>query len=202
MKSVDICKSIISSIKKQFDDRTFRNTYRVKNAFSRNRELGFEQLCYYLLNSTTKTMPINISDMKEDFPTQSYSMSFPVFLSEPIISKICPFIRGMAITHMRLTGRCCKYHRQRRISLSLVVLSTSTRLALPWHLHPHVLMSSMILLWMQTSKLFALESENWPLYISSRWSVMVFKRRLCSYSIEDILHTIYIGRSRSWGNFF
>lgn len=82
MKSVDICKSIISSIKKQFDDRTFRNTYRVKNAFSRNRELGFEQLCYYLLNSTTKTMPINISDMKEDFP----EIAFPD-VSKQAVSK-------------------------------------------------------------------------------------------------------------------
>lgn len=68
MNRIDICKSIMASIKERFDDGTFRNTYRIINAFSRNRKLGFEQLSYYLLNSTTKSMSINIADMRDDYP--------------------------------------------------------------------------------------------------------------------------------------
>lgn len=82
MNVVNICKAIMSSISKRFDDGTFRDTYRVGKAFTRNRELRFEQLGYYLMNSTTTASPINISNMRDDFP----EMGFPD-VSKQAISK-------------------------------------------------------------------------------------------------------------------
>lgn len=82
MNSVDLCKSILDTIRDLLFNGIFRNAYRVENFFTRDRELSFENLFLYLLNSSKESMPINISYMMNDFP----SISFPD-ISKQAISK-------------------------------------------------------------------------------------------------------------------
>lgn len=82
MNGVEICNSIFDAMKESLFNGTFRNTYRIHNAFTRDRNLSFENLFLYLLNASKEAMPINIAYMIEKYPT----ISFPD-ISKQAISK-------------------------------------------------------------------------------------------------------------------
>lgn len=50
----------------------FKLAYRIQDAFTRKRKLCFENLFYYLLNASKKSMPSNIVDMIDDFPVLDF----------------------------------------------------------------------------------------------------------------------------------
>lgn len=82
MKGVDIFQSIIETARGLIDSGVFRLAYHIGNAFTRKRELSFENLLYYLVNASKKSMSANIADFREDFSV----LEFPD-LSKQAVSK-------------------------------------------------------------------------------------------------------------------
>lgn len=68
MEGVTICKSIIETVQSLIHSEDFKTAYRIGNCFTRKRKLGFENLMYFLLHQSKKSMSINIIDFLEDFP--------------------------------------------------------------------------------------------------------------------------------------
>lgn len=68
MNGINICHSIMESIGELISSDVFRMAYRIGNCFSRKRKLVFENLIYFLLHQSKKSLSINIVDFLEDFP--------------------------------------------------------------------------------------------------------------------------------------
>jgi hypothetical protein len=68
MNGINICHSIMESIGKLVKSDDFQMAYRIGNCFSRKRKLVFENLIYFLLHQSKKSLSINIADFLEDFP--------------------------------------------------------------------------------------------------------------------------------------
>ncbi|PYG84345.1 hypothetical protein LY28_03659, partial [Ruminiclostridium sufflavum DSM 19573] len=68
MKLGILLKSIIEESKALIKSRDFINVHRIGNSFSRSRKLSFTDLFYFIINSTKKSLSINYSQFKMDFP--------------------------------------------------------------------------------------------------------------------------------------
>ena len=68
MNGITICHSMMESIGELIQSDGFRLAYRIGNSFSRKRKLVFENLIYFLLHQSKKSLSINIADFLEDFP--------------------------------------------------------------------------------------------------------------------------------------
>ncbi|QNU68620.1 hypothetical protein EHE19_009590 [Ruminiclostridium herbifermentans] len=77
MKARVLLKSIIEESKALIKSKDFINAHRIGNSFTRSRKLSFTNLFYFIMHSTKKSLSINYSQFKMDFPE----------LMLPIVSK-------------------------------------------------------------------------------------------------------------------
>lgn len=68
MNGVAICHSIITAVNDRISKEDFMKAHRIAKAFTRKRKLSFKKVFLYLLNTSKKSMPIDIADFREDFP--------------------------------------------------------------------------------------------------------------------------------------
>lgn len=68
MQGALICQSIIGQIHGRLYSKDFFDTYRLGNAFSRNRKLSFHNTLLFLLRSSKKSMAIDMDDFSFEFP--------------------------------------------------------------------------------------------------------------------------------------
>lgn len=68
MNGVAICHSIITVVNDRISKEDFMKAYRIAKAFTRKRKLSFKKIFLYLLNTSKKSMSIDIADFREDFP--------------------------------------------------------------------------------------------------------------------------------------
>jgi len=68
MEGISICQSIIETVQSLIQSEDFKTAYRIGNCFTRKRKLGFENLMYFLLHQSKKSLSINIIDFLEVFP--------------------------------------------------------------------------------------------------------------------------------------
>lgn len=61
----DVFPAILKSIKKRIVSSEFFDHYRIGKAFSRSRKLSFQNLIYFVLNSTHKSLSINYAHLKD-----------------------------------------------------------------------------------------------------------------------------------------
>lgn len=82
MNPVSIFNNIIQQSQKLIDSKDFQRIYRRNNSFSRKRKISFQQMIYFILNQSRRSLAVNISSMRLDFPT----IDFP-FITKQAISK-------------------------------------------------------------------------------------------------------------------
>ena len=108
MNGVDICQKIFETIFTMLKRDDLKNEHSMPNAFVRKRNLSFEKMILYLLNSSKKAMSINIADMIE----RHSEITFPD-VSKQAVSKARQKIRPEVFAEfVRISvAQCYANHR-------------------------------------------------------------------------------------------
>lgn len=102
MNPITIFNNIIQQSRVLINSADYQRTYRRNNSFSRKRKISFQQMIYFILHQSRKSLSVNISSMRSDFPT----IDFP-FITKQAISKARQNISHEAIKELfKLSVRC------------------------------------------------------------------------------------------------
>lgn len=80
--NTNILTSILKSSNERITSESFCAKHRIGNAFTRSRKLSFQNLIYFVLRSTHKSISINYSEFMDSFQT-----SIPPFITKQALSK-------------------------------------------------------------------------------------------------------------------
>lgn len=111
MESKIIINDIFYTIRHLLATDILSTTYRVGNAFTRKRKLGFSNLFLFLLRQYEKSLPINILDFLEEFPQCGISS-----ISKQAISKARKGIHSQAFAELLKISQSAFYQHSKRQS--------------------------------------------------------------------------------------
>lgn len=80
--NTNILSSILQSSNELIISESFRAKHRIGNAFTRSRKLSFQNLIYFILRSTHKSISVNYSEFVDSFPS-----SISAFVTKQALSK-------------------------------------------------------------------------------------------------------------------
>lgn len=95
MNAISICNSIIQQLHSLVASPLFQAAYCRQNSFTRKRKLGFQQLLYFLLASSHRSLPINIAEFRDRYP----ELNFPD-ITKQAVSKARRNIHPQAFAEM------------------------------------------------------------------------------------------------------
>ena len=106
-----ILSSILHTADQKINSVTFREKYRIGNAFSRSGKLSFPNLMYFVLQSTHNSISINYSRMLDSFLPSSMP-----FVSKQAISKARQGISHEAFMELFRLSVSCFYQSRHNLS--------------------------------------------------------------------------------------
>ena len=80
--NTNILTSILKSSNELITSESFRAKYRIGNSFTRSGKLSFQNLIYFILRSTHKSISINHSELVDSFKS-----SLTKFVTKQALSK-------------------------------------------------------------------------------------------------------------------